>query len=328
MRALSVVLVTGLALAAACTSREPASFDTSGGDAGDAGSDTGLAIDSMPPVDTGTPVFDAPLEATALTAQLRVANWSPDAPAAGYDVCLAPHGTSSWSGPLLSKTIGDAGVLGDSGMPSVQFPTVTNYLLGVAPGTYDVAIVAAGAGCASPVVVATDLPAVVLGSWYTMAIVGDRTPAGMDPGLSVVLLTDDSSATVGTAVRFLDMAPSIAEADFGEGTFGATFVPLATGVPFARLGTTSGGDAGTAPDSNGYVGILPPGGIPLSAHASTGATGDAAVAPNQSFAAGAVVTVALVGGKTGGAKAQLVVCIADGVVNQSAGLYSGCVVAM
>jgi hypothetical protein len=324
MRARPLLLLVPLALGASCARGSAAPFDSSGGDAGDAGIDRAVLLDSTA-ADTSVIELDARPEATGPTANLRIANWSPDAPTSGYDVCLAPHGTSTWRGPLLARMVGDAGVLGDSGSPSIQFPLVTNYLLGVSPGTYDAAIVATGAGCANPVAMATNLPALAVSGWYTMAIVGDRTPAGADPALSVVVLTDDSSATIGAAVRFLDMAPSIASADFGEGTLAAGFVPLAIGVPFAKVATRAAGDAGAKPDANGYVAVMPPSGAALSAHASSGATGDAAVAPNQTFAAGAVVTVALVGGKTGAAKPQLVVCSWDGVVDPSAGLYSGCI---
>ena len=40
---------------------------------------------------------------------------------------------------------GDAGALGDAGLPSVQFPIVSNYVLQIAPATYDVAVVRAAA---------------------------------------------------------------------------------------------------------------------------------------------------------------------------------------
>ena len=326
MRRLVFLPIAAAALVPAACARSPSQLDTGGADAGDAAID-GLVLDSTADTGTGPGVIDAPVEATGPTAQLRIANWSPDAPAAGYDVCVAAHGTSSWRGPLLAQTIGDAGVLGDSGMPSIQFPGVTNYVIGVPPGTYDVAVVDAGAGCAAPAATATDLPALVVSGWYTMAIMGDTSPTGGDPALSVVVLADDSTATVGAAVRFLDMAPSVASADFGAGTLDAGFVPLAIDVPFAKLTTVAAGDGGALPDPGGYVGVFPPSSIALSAHASTGAMGDTAVAPNQSFAAGAVITVALVGGKTGGARAQLLVCTGDGVVNESDGLYSGCVVA-
>jgi hypothetical protein len=72
---------------------------------------------------------DATTEATVdanlpTVALLRLANWSPDAP--GIDLCIATHGTSSWTGPLLAQALGastalghvtvvDAGITVDSG---------------------------------------------------------------------------------------------------------------------------------------------------------------------------------------------------------------------
>ena len=54
---------------------------------------------------------------------VRLANWSPDA--VGVDFCIAPHGTSLWSGPVLSGSLGvgalgtvtvvDAGIAVDAG---------------------------------------------------------------------------------------------------------------------------------------------------------------------------------------------------------------------
>jgi hypothetical protein len=316
-----------VALGASCAGRPDTSFPSSDGDAGDGGADGPLATDSTTNPDAVTSAVDAAFEASGPAAQVRIANWSPDAPASGYDVCLAIHGSSSWSGPLLAQLIGDAGVLGDAAVASVQFPGVTNFLLAIAPGTYDVAVVADGAGCASPVAATTDLPALVVGGWYTLAIVGDGTPAGGDPALSVVVFTDDSTNALGTGVRFLNVAPSIAAVDFGQGTLATGFVPLAVAVPFAGIATMTAGDAGTTPDSNGYVGVPTVSGVSFSAHASTGDGGDLAVAPNVTLVPAPTATVALVGGKTGGAAPQLLVCTWDGVANESSGLESSCVVA-
>lgn len=47
--------------------------------------------------------------ANAAPPLLRLGNWSPDGP--GLDLCLAPHGSSLWSGPLLASAFG-TGVLG------------------------------------------------------------------------------------------------------------------------------------------------------------------------------------------------------------------------
>ena len=41
------------------------------------------------------------VEAGPPQAFVRVANWAPDSPSAGYDVCLAPVGTTTWIGPIL-----------------------------------------------------------------------------------------------------------------------------------------------------------------------------------------------------------------------------------
>ena len=313
------------ALCASCASRSDGAFPQGGEDAGDAASDSAVATDGATIPDSVAPSVDATFEASGPTAQVRIANWVPDTPASGYDVCVAVHGTSSWSGPMLANLIGDAGGLGDASVASIQFPGVTNYLLALAPAKYDVAVVAEGAGCASPVKVATDLPALVAGNWYTMAFVGDATPTGTDPALTVVVFADDSTNAVGTTVRFLDVAPSIASADFGLGTVASGFIPLEVGAVFAGVVTTAAEDAGVTPDSNGYVGVVSAvtGTVTFSAHLSTGATGDLAVAPGLMLMSPAA-TVALVGGKTGGAGPQLLVCTWDGVVNESSGLMESC----
>jgi hypothetical protein len=314
---------------ASCASRSGQAYPVGGEDAGEDGAeDAPIATDSTTSADTGVPTADAMLEASGPTAQVRVANWAPDAPESGYDVCVAVHGTPDWSGPLLADAIGDAGPA-DAAAPSIPFPGVTNYLLALAPAAYDVAVVAGGAGCASPVKVATDLPALVAGGWYTMAIVGDAAPVGADPGLSVVVFTEDPSNAVAMAVRFLDVAPSIASADFGLGTLASGFTPLETGVPFAGIVTTAAADAGVIPDSNGYVslaatGLATTGSATFSAHAPTGDAGDLAVAPAVTLSPAPLSTVALVGGKTGGARPQLLVCTWDGVVNESSGLMESC----
>jgi hypothetical protein len=71
-------------------------------------------------VDTAEATADV---SNATLALVRLANWSPDAP--GVDFCLAPHGSSLWSGPVLSGALGvaalgtvtvvDAGIPTDSG---------------------------------------------------------------------------------------------------------------------------------------------------------------------------------------------------------------------
>jgi hypothetical protein len=329
--------VCASAVAAACSARPSTpAFAIDGGD-GDAAADggrPGAGEAGAGPGDSGVappPTQDASLDAAGPAALLRVANWSPDAPAAGYDVCLAPSGTSAWQGPEVATALGSVGSLGDAGVSAVQFPVVTNYLLFVGPGTYDVEVVAPGEGCGHPLAVSTGLLPLATGVFYTLAIVGDTAPAGGDPPLAAILLGDDSAAAGGAAsLRFLDVAPSVRAADFGEGTVASgTFVALATAAAFGALPGGAGPDAG-ALDPNGYASIPATGtSVTLSAHAAP-ASGDAQAAVDLATASaltpmpGDVDTIALVGGKTGGGGPRLLVCTGDGVQNQSTGLVSSC----
>ena len=72
-----------------------------------------------------------------------------------------------------------------------------------------------------------------------------------------------------------------------------------------------------------YQALFPPSSAELSAHPAGRVRADTATASNQALA-GSVVTVALVGGKTGGPAPHLLVCTGDGTQNESTGLYSAC----
>ena len=72
-------------------------------------------------------------DGTTSTARLRIAHLSPDAPA--VDVCIAPHGTTDFAGPVL------AGAGAASGL---SYGNVTKYL-DVEAIQYDVRVVAPGA---------------------------------------------------------------------------------------------------------------------------------------------------------------------------------------
>src|ERR1700678_1543757 len=196
-------------LAAACSSSHAgsAALPAPGGDASYAlsyvGDDSGdIFADSAPAV-----------------ASVRIAHASPDAPA--LDVCVAPHGTTDFQGPLIAQraaalAVGgsaDAGNENDGGPVGLSFAQVSAYV-SLAPGQYDVRLVAAGAQtCAS--LAAADrqiewveagvdrgaasfappdwvtLPALQANTFSTLLIAGDLTPAGDDAPLGVSLLTDD-----------------------------------------------------------------------------------------------------------------------------------------
>ena len=186
--------------------------------------------------------------------------------APAYDVCVAPHGTGAWEGPLLAASSFAAGL---------QAFDVTAYFP-VAAGRYDVRIVVAGsATCELPdagsppgtdagdagedagVVDAgsqpsTDfmaLPAIASGSALTVVLVDP-----LNPGTSIAdyfAFTDDTAASSGMAkLRFvnvsendeteanpvdagpdadLDAGPTYVGADFGLGG-GILFDPLFTNV--------------------------------------------------------------------------------------------------
>lgn len=317
---IGALVVAGSAATVACTINSTTTNNgTDGGTTADTGTNEDTGTGEAGNEDAGT---DAPSEAAAPSANIRFADWSPDAPAAGYDVCVAPHGTTQWQGPVLAQGIGDAGTL------TFNFPTVTTYFQSDV-GQFDVEIVAAGGSCSTPIGSAiTGLAALQANDWYTLALVGDTTKSGSDPTLTAVLFQDDGAPTDGsTSVRFLNAAPDLASMDFGAGTLAASsFDPLETNVTFAHIASQTGNDAGGVVDPNGYVGVFlaDAGPIEFSGHTSQGGTTDTATASNQSFDANSAVTLALVNGKNGGAAAQFLVCTGDGVALSS--LTSTCTI--
>lgn len=248
-------------------------------------------------------------DATATTvALLRVANWSPDSPA--IDACIAPRGTTVFQGPIAATLA--AASLGDAGAAAVSFPLVTAYIP-VAPGQYDVRFVAAGAGsCAVGIARdATALAALAAGDAATVALLGELSPTGGDPGLRVVGFLDDTSSNGGVALRVINAAPSLSLVDVGTGNV-AKFKPFFLGLPFGQASgkpQALGPDA-TAPtvNANGYLKMQPLSGVTLSAHPPN-ATTDTVVTTGLSAASGSVLTVALVGGTSAGVAARLLECV-------------------
>ncbi len=138
-----------------------------------------------------------------------------------YDVCIAPHGTGAWVGPLLAKSSFAAGL----------HPfDVTKYFQ-VAPGHYDARIVSAGstmcdlpdAGAPSgaddageggavdagapPSSDFTSLPPVVAGAAMTAVLVDPANPAASIA--DVFAFTDDTTTAAGKAkVRFVNVSES------------------------------------------------------------------------------------------------------------------------
>jgi len=173
---------------------------------------------------------------------VRVAHLALDA--GPIDICLAPHGSTSFSGPMLQQ----AGVAA----PGLAYAQATRYLP-VPADQYDVRVVAGGAvSCDVGMVDTTDLPALVADQNVTIAALGlMHPPAGNDNAIAIKLYVDDSGLAPGpVAVRFIHASPDTPSVDAGTGSgnqFSAAFLDVAYGA--VGQGSTSG--------ANGYV-MLPP----------------------------------------------------------------------
>jgi hypothetical protein len=284
---------------------------------------------STPPADTGTdaetPVtVDAGSDAmamvtpdagsTATKANVRVAHLSPDAPA--VDFCLAPHGSTSFSGPVLAGLSDAAGL---------AYPNVTKYLA-VDAVQYDVRLVApASTGCATSLAGLpdfTNLPALPAGSSVTIAAIGvvDRSDAAAsDPAFTLAAFIDDATVAPGKgALRFVHASPGTPAVDVGLGQ-GASFTKIFSDVAFGHVGTGAGLDA------NGYVVTAPFTNEPVSARVA-GASTDALTVPSVSLAAAEIATAFAIGGKTGATTNPLRVLLCDDSAPPS-GLLTACAAA-
>jgi Domain of unknown function (DUF4397) len=303
------------------------------------------AIDSGAPTPDGGPADDATSdagEAGPPGAYVRLAHWSPDAPA--IDVCFAPPG-EDWTaqvprlladaGPGADASAGagadasaggdasggakgdggpgEAGALGDGGGfagPGVAFPQVTSYLE-LAPDTYAVRLVTAGASDCSTALVELAAVKLAAGSFTTVAAVGDATPGPGEAPLKIVSFLDDVTAPAGQiALRFVNASPGLMTVDFGTGSLsgaGGAFAPLFRGVAFGQAGAGAESDAG-AVDANGYLAAGAYAGATLSAHVTATATDTATAANDVDVRAGSAATMALIGRVTGGGSAELLQC--------------------
>ncbi len=325
------VALSALALAAggtllACTINSTTNNVPGGDDSGvtPPGTDSGATAP-----DGGDASDDAAADAADAAppqAYVRVAHWSPDAPA--VDVCFTTAG-DTWDGqmPQLAQLVAgsDAGSLGDGGTVGLTFPQVTSYLI-IPPDTYSVRLVAAGSvDCSTSVV---DLASVALAAntYTTVAAIGEKAPVQSDQPLKLVAFTDDVTAPAGqAAVRFINASPSLLSIDVGTGSLsgtGGTFVPLFAGIQFGQTGSVAESDAG-AVDAYGYLATNAYSGATLSAHVTSSATDTATAANDVNVAANTAATLALVSGVTGGGGAKLLQC-ADADDSTGATLLAQC----
>ena len=172
-----------------------AGVSCSSDDASHANTDAGADLDA-----TGGASDDASGEGDAAStkARVRFAQLSPDAPA--LDVCIAPHGTGTFQGPLLTKLAVSAGLAPDASAPGLSFANVSAYFA-IDPGKYDVRFVVAGSRTCTP------------GA-------GDGTDASADAGASVDAASNADGSAVADAGSNADAGAS-ADADTVDAGAGA-----------------------------------------------------------------------------------------------------------
>ncbi|MET0592663.1 MAG: DUF4397 domain-containing protein [Polyangiaceae bacterium] len=236
-------------------------------------------------------------DASTLTANVRVAHRAPGAPA--VDFCVAPHGTTTWTGPVL------AGLGVTTGLP---YSNVTKYVpLGAQQ--YDVRIVAPGATCMTGLLPdVTNLPALPAGGSVTLAAIGEIAPgdAGGQPFALKAFIDDASVATGKAKLRFLHASSGTPAVDVGVGG-GVLFTSVFSNVTF--------GNTAAAAAPNGYVETNPLTNAEISARAN-GTTTDVLAIKGANLAAGTIATAFAIG-KIGNTTSPLKVllCADNGAPN-------------
>jgi Domain of unknown function (DUF4397) len=208
---------------------------------------------------------------------VRIAHLSPGAPA--VDVCVAPHGTDTFVGPVLAG-VGDA--------KGLSYGSVTRYLA-IPAGAYDVRIVAPGSASCSENLGGlpdfTDLPSLDAGSSATLAAEGEIGSSTEPFGIKAYI--DEATTASGTAkLRFIHASPGTPAVDVGIGG-GVLFTSVFTDVSFGDF-------AASGVDQNGYFDTAPLAGVDLSARVH-GALDDVLSIDPASLPAGAIATAFAVG---------------------------------
>jgi hypothetical protein len=252
---------------------------------------------------------------TPANGYLRVAHLSPDAPA--VDFCIAPDGTTAFTGPVMKSLGATAGL---------AYTQVSAYAT-VAAGAYDVRIVAPNAAsCATSLAGLpdiTNLPAVPAGGYVTAAAIGLLGSTATPFQLNAYV--DEHVAPAGKLkLRFAHDSPGTPAVDVGVGQ-GAAFPPIFTNVAYPGFAAPS-----AIIDANGYATLDP---ITASVASPvdivarvTGTTTDALVVPlTIPVAAGTVASAFAVGLLASSATPLEVVLCLDNAA--ASGAYSTCIVA-
>jgi hypothetical protein len=258
---------------------------------------------------------DTPTPAAA-TGSLRVAHLSPGAPA--VDFCIAPHGTQTFTGPIMKSLGVTAGL---------AYTQVTKYL-SVNAQQYDVRLVAPNAAsCSTPLVAElpdfTSLPAIPANGYVTVGAIGVIGNATTPFTLKAYI--DESTAPSGKIkLRFVHDSPGTPAVDVGTGT-GSSFSPIFENVSYSNFAAQ-----GATIDANGYATANPIDASPTAPVTITarvhGTTTDALSIPlTAPIAAGTVGSAFAVGLLTSTATPlQVVLCGDNG---PPSGAFSTCLVA-
>ncbi len=183
--AVGPILGSACALLSACSTHDGAVGMKAGlGDAspdGDSSGDASLDTGATPNADAGAGESGGD-DSSPEPQQtfLRVAQLSPDLPP--IDVCVAVHGTTTFQGPVLAALAASAGDT-DAATAGLSYAQVSAYL-SVAPGQYDLRIVAAGAADCSATLTEVSIGAAEAGV-DTSGDVGVDEEASVDAGAGV-----------------------------------------------------------------------------------------------------------------------------------------------
>jgi hypothetical protein len=239
---------------------------------------------------------DTPTPAAA-TGSLRVAHLSPGAPA--VDFCIAPHGTQTFTGPIMKSLGVTAGL---------AYTQVTKYLT-VNAQQYDVRLVAPNAAsCSTPLVAGlpdfTSLPAIPANGYVTVGAIGVIGNA-TTPFTLKAYADDGSVAATKEKLRFVHASPGTPAVDVGLGS-GTAFTPVFVNVAF---GDAAAAGSGALVGANGYATTDPLTAVTISARVH-GTTADALVVPGVTLAAGTISTAFAIG-EIGGANPLKVLLCGD-----------------
>ncbi|HEY1547673.1 MAG TPA: DUF4397 domain-containing protein [Kofleriaceae bacterium] len=192
----------------------------------------------------------APSPPETATAQVRVAHLSPDAP--NIDFCVAPHGTATFTGPILAT---------NGHMTGLPYGAVTKYFE-LPAEQYDVRLVGPGlADCSTPIGNVpdfTELPAIDAGASITIGAEGLVAFGSTTPFDLHVYVDQTDVADGSAALRFIHASPGTPAVDVGVGG-GVLFTSLFSDISFGGASGIDGGYITTAPIDGAELSARPHG---------------------------------------------------------------------